>query len=116
MSYTLTFWAGGDDLDPLETCRKLDVEIVDGVRLLGRDEVDRALLDGLPGWVREGVHLHTPGADAEHGGSFEVHIGERIAAFVGYHIEEGEHFNAIIDAMRALGFRLFDPQTNERFS
>lgn len=46
---------------------------------------------------------------------FEVHFSERFAEFIGYGIDDTDHFNAIIDVMHPLGFRLYDPQTRERF-
>lgn len=115
MSYTLAFWSGGDDLDPLETYRALDDELVEGVRPIDAAELEHALINGLPGWTRDANILQPPGADPNGAPAFDVHVGSHIAEFTGYGIEDGEHFNAIIDVMHPLGFRLFDPQTGERF-
>lgn len=118
MSYELAFWSGGDELDPLEVYRSLDaepMEPVPGLRAIDPAEVDRAIVEVLKGWTRDGIHLHPPGVEIGSAPVFEMHIGRHIARFFGYGIEEGDHFNAIIDVMRPLGYRLFDPQTNERF-
>lgn len=115
VSYSLAFWSGGDDLDPVDTYRALDERHVEGVRRIDAEEVERALLEGLPGWTRDSNILQPPGADPNGAPAFDVSIGTYLAQFTGYGIEDGEHFNAIIDVMHPLGFRLFDPQTNERF-
>jgi len=115
MGYTLAFWSGGDDLDPVETYLVLDEKQVESVRRIDSDEVQRALIDGLPGWTQSGNILQPPGADPNGAPAFDVHIGDQLAQFTGYGIEDGADFNAIIDVMHPLGYRLFDPQTNERF-
>lgn len=117
MSYTLAFWSGGDDLDPTETYRNLDVEPVDEVRTVDRAEIDRALAVGLIGWNRDGdIHFHPPGVEVGSAPVFEMHIGNKLVEFIGYGIEDGEHFNAIISMMHPLGYRLYDPQIRERFA
>ncbi|WP_120494802.1 hypothetical protein [Microbacterium phyllosphaerae] len=115
MSYTLAFWSGGDNLDPLETYRNLDVEPIEAVRVVDSTELDRALAVGLPGWTRDDIHFHPPGVEVGSAPVFELYVGERIVDFTGIGIEDGEHFNAIIDVMHPLGYRLYDPQVNERF-
>jgi len=115
MGYTLAFWAGGDDLDPKETYLRLDEEFVEGVAVIDALAVDRAIDEKLLGWTRDGNILQPPGADPDGAPAFDVSIGTQLAQFTGYGIEDGEDFNAIIDVMHHLGFRLFDPQTVERF-
>jgi hypothetical protein len=113
----LAFWSGGDDLDPVDTYLTLvgDGDDVRSVREIDAGALEKALTDGLPGWSRAGNILQPPGADPDGAPAFDVHIGSHLATFTGYGIEDGEHFNAIIDAVHILGYRLFDPQTNERF-
>ncbi|OAN34022.1 hypothetical protein [Microbacterium sp. H83] len=121
MGYELTFWAGGDDLDPLETYRRLDAETIVGVRDVDADQLVDALATKLSGWTRSGERrdhqfiLQPPGADPDGSPAFDVNIHPQHARFDGYGIEDGEDFNAIIDVMHSLGYRLFDPQVNERF-
>lgn len=114
MSYTLAFWAGGDDLDPDETYLAFADDLIAGVGVIDAAEVDRAL-DGLVGWTRDANFLHPPGSGHD-GAAFDVSIGIQLAQFTAYGIQDGNHLNAVIDAMHPLGFRLYDPQTRERFA
>lgn len=114
MSYTLAFWTGGDDLALDETYLAFADDLIAGVAVIDAAEVDRTL-DGLVGWTRDANFLHPPGSGPD-GPAFDFSIGIQLAEFTGYGIQEGEHFNAIIDAMHSLGFRLYDPQTRERFA
>lgn len=112
MSYTLAFWSGGDDLEPEQVYLE---GVIEGVRPIDVEQIERAMTDNLPGWTRLDNILNPPGVEAGAAPVFEVHFGERIAEFIGYGIEDTDHFNAIIDVMHPLGFRLYDPQTRERF-
>ncbi len=115
MSYNLAFWADGDDLDPQQTYAALgDGAHVDGVRLIDAAQLEAALTAQLVGWRRDAHILQPPGADPDGAPAFDVSIGAQLAEFVGYGTT-GDHFNAIIDVMGSLGFRLYDPQTGERF-
>lgn len=114
MSYNLAFWAGGDDLDADETYLALEENHIDGVRVIDAGEVLGAL-DALEGWSREPNFLYPPGSGPEGGPAFDFRIGTQLAEFIGYGIQDGDHFNAIIDALHPLGFRLYDPQVRERF-
>ncbi|KAB1654085.1 hypothetical protein F8O01_14320 [Pseudoclavibacter chungangensis] len=116
MSYTLAFWSGGVDLDPADTYRRFgDTGAVDGVEPVDRQLVVQSFAERLPGWTWGGQFLTPPGVDPENGSPvFDVHLGEQLVEFVGYGMT-GSAANAVIDAMRALGFRLYDPQTGERF-
>ena len=116
MSYNLAFWSGGDDLDPADTYRRIDgTEPVEGVVPVDRELVVQSFAERLPGWTWGGQFLSPPGVDPENGSpSFDVDIGAQMVQFVGYGMT-GDAANAIIDAMRPLGFRLYDPQTDERF-
>lgn len=116
MSYTLAFWAGGDDLAPDDTYRALEADHIDGIAVIDTAAVDQAIAEKLVGWTRDGIWLQPPGAAPDNGPAFQMSVGSQLAEFTGYGIQEGEHFNAIIDAMHSLGFRLYDPQTRERFA
>lgn len=116
MSYNLAFWADGDDLDPQETYAALNAgEHVNGVRTIDVAAVEAALTAQLAGWRREGNILQPPGADPNGAPAFDVSIGTQLAEFVGYGTD-GDDYNAVIDVMGPLGFRLFDPQVGERFA
>lgn len=115
MSYTLAFWSGGDDLDPVETYLSLDEHAVEGVHPIDIPAMRKALSDGLPDWTWTENILQPPGADPNGAPAFDFHIGPHLAQFTGYGIEDREHFNAIISIMNSLGHRLFDPQISERF-
>jgi hypothetical protein len=116
MSYTLAFWAGGDDLDPDQTYLAFADDLIAGVGVIDSAAVEQAIADRLVGWTRDANILQPPGSDPDSGPAFDVSIGIQLAQFTGYGITDGEHFNAIIDAMHPLGFRLYDPQTRERFA
>lgn len=116
MSYNLAFWRGGDDLDATETYRKLwDSTDVEGVDAVDRSVVTDAFAERLPGWGWDGQFLAPPGVDLEDGSPvFDVTIGAQMVEFVGYGMT-GDAANAIIDAVHPLGYRLYDPQTDERY-
>ena len=63
----------------------------------------------------DGQFLRPPGTAAEGTPMFDVYIGEQLIEFIGYGFQS-EHANAVIDAMRPLGYQLFDPQVGERFA
>ncbi|BCF86530.1 hypothetical protein RQCS_60750 (plasmid) [Rhodococcus qingshengii] len=116
MSYNLAFWAGGDDLDPGSVYTRLNGEQhVDSVDMVDRDRVLRAFAEDLPGWTWDGQFLRPPGSDPEGTPAYDVSIGEQLVEFIGYKFR-GEHANEIIGAMHSLGYRLYDPQTLERFA
>ena len=115
MSYNLAFWAGGDDLDPLTTYTALNSgEHVEGVRAVDVAVLEDALSSQLKGWRRDANILQPPDAQPDAGPAFDLSIGAQLVEFIGYGTG-GDHYNAIIDVMRPLGFRLFDPQAVERF-
>ncbi len=116
MSYNLAFWAGGDDLDLSHVYARLnDEQHVSGVNAVDRDCILQAFVEDLPGWAWDGQFLRPPGTAAEGTPMFDVYIGEQLIEFIGYGFQS-EHANAVIDAMRPLGYRLFDPQVGERFA
>ncbi|MBJ7291657.1 hypothetical protein [Williamsia sp.] len=116
MSYNFAFWAGGDELDPLSVYKQFgNGEHVAGIASLSRERVLAAIADHLAGWPWDGQILQPPGTNPDGVPAFDVSIGEQNVEFVGYGWEP-EHANAIIDAMHALGLRLYDPQVDERFA
>lgn len=116
MSYTLAFWAGGDSLDPDETYLAFADDLIAGVGVIDAAAVEQTIAEELVGWTRDANMLQPPESDPDSGPAFDVSIGLQLAEFVGYGIQNGDHFNAIIDMMHPLGFRLYDPQTRERFA
>ena len=116
MSYTLAFWQDGDDLDPQDTYSRLrEGSRVDGVTDVDAAQVDRALTERLVGWRRDENVLLPPGSSPDEGPAFDVLVAEQYVDFTAYGAD-GDDLNAIIDVMRPLGFRLYDPQTDDRFN
>lgn len=116
MSYNLAFWAGGDDLEPGDVYSRLsDGQHVDGVEAVQQTRVEEAFEEDLAGWTWDGLSLRPPETDPEGTPVFEVFIGEQLVEFIAYGFE-GRHANTIISAMHPLGYRLFDPQVDERFA
>ncbi|WP_132991908.1 hypothetical protein [Gordonia zhaorongruii] len=116
MSYNLAFWKGHAvaDADAEGVYLALSSgEVVSGIPDVDAAALDRALRDGLAGWTWESGVL-TPPESVDAGPRFEVTVGTQFVEFVGHGVD-GEYLNAVIDAMRPFGFRLFDPQTGERF-
>ena len=81
---------------------------------MNREEVLGAIAAGLPGQQCGGQLLQQPGVARSEVPAFAAHITEQLVKFTGYRFD-GENGNAIIDVMRPLGYRLYDPQVNQRF-
>ncbi|MGB3698826.1 MAG: hypothetical protein WBA05_15480 [Gordonia sp. (in: high G+C Gram-positive bacteria)] len=114
MSYTLAFWSGADAADCADTYIRLNKgEPVDGVRPVDAAAVERAMA-GLADWSRSGTMLYPPGGTSADGPVFDVFIDTHAVVYTGYSVAP-QHLNEVIDLMRALGFRLYDPQRMERF-
>ncbi len=112
----MAFWVGGDNLDPADVYARLcDQQPVNEVAAVDRERVVRAVADALPGWAWDGHILQPPEAEPDAAPAFDAGIGSQMVEFIGYGFEN-EHANAIIDVMHSLGYRLFDPQTGERFA
>ena len=115
MSYSFAFWAGNSAVDPEEAYMKMNLgEQLDSITPLDREAVLQGLLQHLAGWSFDGQFLRPPGTEADGGTVFDVHIGGQMLEATAYSFED-EQVNALIDAMRALGLRLFDPQVGVRF-
>ncbi|WP_346076135.1 hypothetical protein [Gordonia cholesterolivorans] len=114
MSYTLAFWSGGDSADCGETYNRLN----SGERVAAVRPVDAAAVEGAIGdldrWSRNQNMLYPPGGTAADGPAFDVFMDDQLVVFTGYGVEPHD-INVVIDVMRSLGFRLYDPQTLERF-
>lgn len=116
MSITLAFWAGGDDLDPEETYEQLHAgERVEGVTPADAAQVVAAFAQAQPTWQWDGQLFTLPARGGGEGGAFDVALGEQLVELVGYGVA-GNDLNAVIDVMRPLGYRLYDPQIAERFA
>lgn len=116
MSYNLAFWAGGDDLDPADTYTQLnDEQHTTGIDTVDRERIVRAFAEHLPDWTWDGQFLRPPGVDPEATPAFDVAIGDQMIEFVAYGFQN-DLANAVIDSMLPLGYRLYDPQTGERFT
>lgn len=115
MSYTLAFWRGGDGAECTETYNRLNNgDRVDGVHPVDKAVVERALAD-LDGWTWSQSMLYPPGSHIEGSPVFDVFVDTHAVTCTGYSVEAAD-INTVIDAMRELGFRLYDPQTGERFA
>ena len=116
MSYNLAFWMGGDNDDPGVLYARMNAdEPVSDVAPVDHDRVVQAFVEDLADWSWDGQFLRPPGVDPGGTPAFDVSIGDQMVEFVGYQFQ-GELANRIIDAMNPLGYRLFDPQTGERFA
>ncbi|MGB3604551.1 MAG: hypothetical protein WBA38_13495 [Gordonia sp. (in: high G+C Gram-positive bacteria)] len=115
MSYTLSFWSGDDAADCMDTYRRLNTgERVEHVALVDKAGVERAL-SGIDGWRWSQSLLYPPGSHLEGSPVFDIFVDTQAVTCTGYGVEAAD-INTVIDVMRELGFRLYDPQTNERFA
>ncbi|MCW2785063.1 MAG: hypothetical protein JWP74_1580 [Marmoricola sp.] len=119
MSYDLAFWRDSRDIrpEPQATYQALvSGESVDGIDVIGVDQILLAILATFPEAVREpnGEHEWVVWESPTDVGMFEVVWSDK-HVLVSLRGAGTDTVNAIIDVCISRGTRLYDPQTDERF-
>lgn len=115
MSYQLAFWKGSTQIEAEQVyLRLIDAQEVEGIDPVDATSVLAALREAFASWSVEANLWTFQPNDHGNGPGFDLGLDPYLVTFTCYGLEN-EQMNEIIDVMVGLRFRLYDPQTRERF-